>query len=216
MPEDETLPLVIPEDELFEVILTTENAEGQVNAAPVGVVRRGNRVIIELSASTLSLENLRKKGSGLLNLVSDPLSFAESAFGIIDVGTFVHESPVKRLPNSRATIPVSLHSCENFVREDRLGATRFVRLALNIEGLKIHAPPEPYSRKRAAAIEAVVAVTKAEVACARGLTEILDEFGEKINRLRGIAGGPDGSAVKTFEICVKRLEAMNGDERNHE
>jgi len=215
MPEDDILARVFPEDELFEVILTTESDDGQVNAAPVGVVRRGHRAIIELSASTLSLMNLRKRESGLLNLVSDPMTFAESAFGIYDSKAYVPESPVKRLPNARASIPLGLDSCQNFTREDRLGATEFVRLTLDIEGLKIHAPPEPYSRRRAAAIEAIVAVTKAEVACERGLTEVLEEIKEEVNRLRRIAGGPDGSAVEAFELCVNRLEAMNGDERNH-
>jgi hypothetical protein len=44
------------------------------------------------------------------------------------------------------------------VKKDRLGPTSFTRLVLNIKKMKIHQPPSPHSRRRSAAIEAIVAI----------------------------------------------------------
>jgi hypothetical protein len=203
---------ILPEDELFEMILTTKNDCDSTNATPVGVTRSGDIVVLALSESSQSLHNLVSNGVGILNLVYDPLTFAESAFGLLSPDRLVEDSPVSRLKKARATIAVHLDAREDFIRRDRLGPSRFVRLYLKIQKSMVYRPPSPYSRKKAAAIEAVVAVTKAEVAHERGLSEIVEEMEKLVRELKNIAGGPDGSSKEAFELCSQRLDTMKRGE----
>ena len=205
---------VLPEDELFEMILTTKNEDGTTNAAPVGVTRSGNHVMISLAESTRSLQNVLTSGNGMLNLVHDPLAFAESAFGLSDSDSFTPDNPVSRLKKAKVAIPVVLESGEEFVKEDRLGPTRFTRLILNIGKTSIYEPPAPFSRANSAAIEAVVAVTRARVAFERGLGDIVEETRESVHRLARVAGNSQGvPANRAFELCQRQLDLMvGGDE----
>jgi hypothetical protein len=201
---------ILPEGELFELIMTTMNRDGTTNAAPVGVTRTGDLLEAILSESSHTLRNLKNNGVGMLNLINDPLTFAHTAFDQYHQEIFVSVGGISRCRNARVIIEVGLESSELFTKRDRLGPSRFTRTILNMGKIEVLKPPVPYSRRRAAAIEAVIAVTRAEVAYRRGLLDIYGELRDRVHELRELAGGPDGPSKAAFELCDGRLDSIVG------
>lgn len=72
-------------DELFpegitETIVTTLSAEGLPNAAPMGVVRRGDSLFIRMFPGTRTYRNVGETKQLVVNIVTDPLIYVISAF----------------------------------------------------------------------------------------------------------------------------------------
>jgi hypothetical protein len=205
---------LLPESELFELIMTTMNRDDTTNASPVGVTRTSNLLEANLSESSHTLRNMKNNGIGILNLVNDPLIFAQTAFDHYDQEIFVPVGNMFRCRDATGIIEVELESSEVFVKRDRLGPSKFVRTVLSINKIKVLKPSVPYSRRRAAAIEAVIAVTRAEVAYERGLLDIFGELKDRVNELKELTGGPDGPSKATFELCEERLNSIVGLDRD--
>jgi hypothetical protein len=201
---------ILHEGELFELIMTTTNRDGTTNAAPVGVRRNGKLLEVALSESSHTLRNIESNDVGILNVVDDPRTFAQTAFDLYDQALFISAGSMTRCQNARATIEVELESREIFIKRDRLGSSRFVRIILNTGKVEVLRPPVPYSRSRAAAIEGVIAVTRAELAYKRGLLDIYGELKDRVLEIKEIAGGPDGPSKVAFEICEERLDSIVG------
>jgi hypothetical protein len=201
---------VLPEGELFEIIMTTVNPDDTTNAAPVGVTRNGVFLEAALSESSHTLENIKNNRTGIVNVVDDPRTFAQTAFDQYGQDLFVSVGSMSRCRNARVTIEVELESSKVFMKRDKLGPSKFIRAVLNTGKVDVLQPPVPYSRSRAAAIEAVIAVTRAELAYNRGSLEIYDGIKDRILEMKKRAGGPDGPSKVAFELCEERLNFTGG------
>lgn len=83
-------------DEIFkegitEVIVTSMSASGVPNAAPMGVVRHGDRYFIRMFPNTTTLKNVEETGHLVANVTTDPMVYVISAFENLDAGYFVME-----------------------------------------------------------------------------------------------------------------------------
>ncbi|WP_424356895.1 DUF447 domain-containing protein [Methanocella sp. MCL-LM] len=72
-------------DEIFqegitETIVTTLSAEGTPNAAPMGIVKRGESLFIRMYPGTRTFANVKETGHLVANIVTDPLIFVTAAF----------------------------------------------------------------------------------------------------------------------------------------
>jgi hypothetical protein len=201
---------VLPEGELFELIMTTVNPDDTTNAAPVGVTRTGIFLEVTLSESSHTIRNIVAKGLGMLNIVDNPLTFAQTAFDQYSQELFMPAGSMSRCRNARAIIEVGIESSEVFIKRDRLGPSRFIRTVLNAGKVEVLRSSLPYSRSRAAAIEAIIAVTRAELAYNRGLLDIYGELKNRVLELKNLAGGPAGPSKVAFELCEERLDSITG------
>lgn len=76
-------------DELFpegitETVVTTLSAAGIPNAAPMGIVRRGDSLFIRMFPGTRTYLNVKETGYLVANIVTDPVVFVVSAFRDLD------------------------------------------------------------------------------------------------------------------------------------
>lgn len=66
---------------ILECIVTTMDADGRVNIAPMGVIPRGEVVVLKPFKDTTTFRNLTAVGSAVLNITDDAGVFAYSALG---------------------------------------------------------------------------------------------------------------------------------------
>ena len=83
-------------DEIFkegitEVIVTSVSKSGEPNAAPMGVVRHGDRYFIRMFPNTTTLKNVEETGYLMANVTTDPLVYVVSAFENLDSSYFSME-----------------------------------------------------------------------------------------------------------------------------
>jgi hypothetical protein len=89
---DEILPQGIT-----ETIVTTVSKDGKPNAAPMGIVRQGDRMIIRMFPGSNTFANVSETGHLVVNIVADPLIFVVSAFEDLDSRCFVPQDDVPPL-----------------------------------------------------------------------------------------------------------------------
>jgi len=65
---------------ISEVIVTTSNG-WEPNAAPIGIIRKGNDVFVRLYKGSQTYDNVKAERILVANLVYDPLIFVRSTFG---------------------------------------------------------------------------------------------------------------------------------------
>jgi hypothetical protein len=65
---------------ITETIVTTLSPEGIPNAAPMGVVRRGDSLFIRMYPDTRTYRNAVATGQLVVNITTDPLVFVVAAF----------------------------------------------------------------------------------------------------------------------------------------
>jgi hypothetical protein len=209
---EEVLELLLPTDVLYEMILTSADVPGKPNAAPVGVRRKGSVIFIDLAVDTTSLKNILLTRSATLNAVYDPLVFAHAALGEMPTESFGAHGPncVPVIRGFAAMIVLSLASRSDFTKDDELGPTQFARLGFNAEEVKVPGPLHPHTRRFSATIEAIIVVTKAEVAARRGITHILPDLKAVLDREVALAGrtGTDRATTEALRICRQRMESI--------
>jgi uncharacterized protein len=144
MPDiDEILPQGIT-----ETIVTTLSKDGTPNAAPMGIVRRGNEMLIRMFPGSRTFMNVSETGHLVANIVTDPLVFVVSAFESPDSSYFIPQSdmpPVIR--DAHAWV---------YFQADIDGTVRLMPLKSEILRRKVPS----FSRGFAAVIDAAVTGTR--------------------------------------------------------
>ncbi len=73
---------------IIESILTTMDAAGTVNCAPMGVEWGETEIVIKPFLETTTFRNLRETGAAVVNLTDDVLLFARGAISTVQFPTF--------------------------------------------------------------------------------------------------------------------------------
>ncbi len=209
--DQKTLELILPEGIHFEMILITLDRQGRPNAAPVGVARSGQQIFIDLAEDTASVRNMDQRSPTVLNLVLDPLIFAQAAFNQVPNNAFtaLEAMPTPIIDGAFAVILLHRVSRKDFVKDDDLGPTKFVRSTFKGGDVRILRPPRPPSRRIGSLIEAIIAVTKAEVAARRGMIHLLPKYRESVLYHCELGRGTGGDrAEEALAMCMRRLDAI--------
>lgn len=80
---------------ITETIVTTLSGDGVPNAAPMGIVKRGESLFIRMYPGTHTFANVKETGHLVANIVTDPLIFVTTAFEDLERGFYV---PQPNLP----------------------------------------------------------------------------------------------------------------------
>ena len=71
--------------QLYETIVTTQNNELIINAAPIGVIcKDSNHIVIHLDNCVHTQQNIIENGELIINITKDPLIFTYSTIGELD------------------------------------------------------------------------------------------------------------------------------------
>lgn len=151
------------ESVIVETVVSTYNANGQANAAPMGVTMESlQRVVLRIYISSLTYKNLQSKKSGVVNVTYDPEVFYRTAFkeanpnGIVPQDWFEKAETVDapRLRTADAHIEVAVADIREFDAE-RAEVGCDVKLVQAASVL-----PKAYCRALPATIEAIIHATR--------------------------------------------------------
>lgn len=164
-------------DGINEVIATTVNEEGAPNAAPLGLIRRGDTLSVRLFVGTHTYENIMSGKKFVANVSHDPMLFVETALEDISEENFVERDGEVTLRDSEAW---ALFRCEPNGLDIALPEVEFVK-------------GEVLRREFRAVNRGINLVVEAAVAATRYVALKSDLYLEEIFKIRRIVnrcGGP--------------------------
>ena len=148
-----------------ETIVSTYNADGQANAAPMGAIMTSpQHIVIRIYTSSLTYKNLQSKKCAVVNVTSDPEIFYRTAFkeanpnGEIPQELFVKgktvDAPILRAAESHIEVAVVDITP---IDTERVEVSCDVKLIQTSSVL-----PKVYCRALFATIEAIIHATRVE------------------------------------------------------
>ncbi len=181
-------------DGINEIIATTENKLGAPNAAPLGLIRRGDLLSVRLFAGSHTYENIMAKGRFVANVSHDPMLFVETALNDIPEDEFVERDGELTLREAEAW---ALFRCEPKNLDITLPEVEFVK-------------GEVLEREFRALNRGINLVVEAAVAATRYVALKSDLYLEEIFRIRrivGRCGGPrEIEAMDRLDELIEQFE----------
>ncbi|OPY52125.1 MAG: hypothetical protein A4E49_01975 [Methanosaeta sp. PtaU1.Bin112] len=133
-----------------EVIATTEMS-GRINAAPLGIIRDGDRLYVRLFLGSHTYENILTKGWFVANVCHDAWLFAETAIEDLDQDYFMRREDLPVLKDAEAW---GLFKCKPFASDIIIANVELVK------GEVLRKDFRAFNRGANLVIEAAVAATR--------------------------------------------------------
>ena len=193
--------------EIVEIILTTRGVEGELNAAPMGVIRVGARTLeVRPFLETRTYRNLRDMGLGVANITYDVGLFLETAFKRCGVRPeWFEEEPVADPPGLRGADALLFLS----VLEESSFSEMRARFLCRVEWVRVRTPfPRAFSRGFAHAVEAIIHATRIEAFIREGRREEVDRLLRLFRGCRDVIervspeDSPNRRVVETLEDMI--------------
>lgn len=185
---------------LYETILTTRNDDGTPNAAPIGVICKDNKeVVLYLHQGSITVHNVKKNKSFIVNLLKDPMVFVESTIGDLSENYFEQYENEFYIKNTDAFFLANVTSLKDVEREDNFGIS--VTTVLRAEAshiIKKKECIEPLNRAIYGIIEGLVYLTRMEMVTGDMEKLYRHRMGE-ISRIVNKVGGDE------HKIAMKKI-----------
>jgi hypothetical protein len=182
---------------IYEAIITTKSADGEPNAAPMGIIRRNGEVQIMPFKTSKTHENLRTKSKACINITSKTGLYLVTAFKDFFFESL--ETPVidkkLRLHPSDAHIFVEVKKDENISDLK----TSFICDVKDVE--VINPFPTIFSRGKAKTIDAIIHATRIKVYLQNENKSKVDDLISKFLECKNFVmrtSSPNSEEVKVF------------------
>ncbi|RNI12107.1 DUF447 family protein [Methanohalophilus sp. RSK] len=157
-------------DGISEIILTSgmENP----NAAPIGLIRKDNRVFIRLYKGSTTYENVKRDKIFAANVTYDPLLFIKSTFSNLGEENFKYH------PLDSKSIPMLKNSASSVIfRCDEIKHTKQAMTAeiIPMDAVANDYRPKAINRGLTAVIEAAVHATRYELTGDNKFLDLIDQ-----------------------------------------
>ena len=181
---------------ITETIISTYDDQRQANAAPMGVtIKNTKQIVLRIYTSSSTYKNLQVKRCAVVNVVTDPELFYQTAFKYNETKSSLPREwfekaelvDAPRLRKAEAYIEVAVDAISP-LKDGRAEITCEVKL---IRASKIL--PKVYCRALFATIEAIIHATRVEVFMEQGhrekkeqalkLIELIEEYNNVVNRV---------------------------------
>jgi hypothetical protein len=181
---------------ITETIISTYDDQRQANAAPMGVtIKNTKQIVLRIYTSSSTYKNLQVKRCAVVNVVTDPELFYQTAFKYNETKSSLPREwfetaelvDAPRLRKAEAHIEVAVDAISP-LKDGRAEITCEVKL---IRASKIL--PKVYCRALFATIEAIIHATRVEVFMKQGhrekkeqalkLIELIEECNNVVNRV---------------------------------
>lgn len=138
---------------IFETLVTTVDADGRLNFAPMGARHAGDEVVLMPFRPSTTLDNIVATGVAVMNLTTDVRVFAGCVTGRREWPTLPAECiPGRRLAGALAHVELRLEACDDDAQRPVLHFSRVCE--------RTHAPFPGFNRAQAAVIEGAVLVSR--------------------------------------------------------
>ncbi len=179
---------------ISEVIATTHN--GQINAAPMGIVNRDS-LYINMYSGSHTFSNVKQNGQLVANLVSDPTLYVKAAFDDLESSNFYYTEGVPVLKEAYAWIEFACSVPDEILRRNIVVRLRPIRAKV------INKPIIPVNRGFNAIIEATVHATRYHIYREPRYLQLIDHYESIVKK----CGGP--REVQAFKLLKTFLEARD-------
>jgi hypothetical protein len=193
--------LGLEKGQLYETIVTTINAEGTPNAAPMGlVIKNINEVVLYFYPGSSTVENVKRDGIFVVNILEDPLTFVECTLGCPPASSFQKDNELFYLKSAEAYFTARVIKEKVGPRKDKFGSTELTIIQARVEAVvKLVECVHPLNRAIYGILEALVNLTRIELADQKTQQVYLNRLSE-ISRLVNRVGGPqDKEALEMIQ-----------------
>ena len=143
-------------DGISETIVTTMQGWSS-NAAPIGIIRKGNRVFIRLFKGSITYFNVHSEGVLVANVVNDPVIFVRSTFSNLKESDFSFVSVSGReFPVLKDALSWVVFECNNMKMSHEALVAELLPIHAHINRSPVQAPNRGFN----AVIEAAVHATR--------------------------------------------------------
>ncbi|MFZ5790385.1 MAG: DUF447 domain-containing protein [Pseudomonadota bacterium] len=139
-----------------ETIVTTQDRDGRVHIAPIGLIEEGDGLVIAPFRPSTTLDNLQASPYAVANYTDDVLVFAGCLTGRRDWPT----RPATKVPG--AVLAQALSHAELVVERVTEDAVR-PRFLCRVVHEETHAPFRGFNRAKAAIVEAAILVSRLQM-----------------------------------------------------
>jgi len=195
---------------VVESVLTTLNPDGSINAAPMGVTRKGPvQLEIRPYRSSKTHSNLNRNPEACINVINDPAIFLVTAFKEekfdFSPPKFSHDNSIEQ---ADAVVFLTMLKREEIDKE----RSSFVGEASSIK--LITESPIAFSRGRAQAIEAIIHATRIEYYLKNCKLVEAEDYVDRFNRCKRVVlkvssqDSPETRTVEALERLIDRWRAQ--------
>lgn len=143
-------------DGISETIVTTMQGWSP-NAAPIGIIRKGDRVFIRLFKGSITYFNVHSEGVLVANVVNDPVIFVRSTFSNLKESDFSFVSVSGReFPVLKDALSWVVFECNNMKMSHEALVAELLPIHAHINRSPVQAPNRGFN----AVIEAAVHATR--------------------------------------------------------
>ena len=178
---------------LYETIITTINEDGTPNAAPMGVIcKNHDEVVLRLNEGSKTVHNIQREKTFYVNLTRDPILFVQATIENPPLKEFKKENRGFSLRKADAFFMGEVIQERQVDREDSFGKSVLIIVQAQTREIKLnkYRDIEPMNRAICGIIEALVNLSRMEIANPNKKNEYLERMKE-ISRLVNRVGGTE-------------------------
>lgn len=193
--------LGLEKGQLYETIVTTRNADGNPNAAPMGLIVKNNReVVFYFYPGSLTAENVKRDGILSVNILEDPLTFVECTLGSPSGSYFQEDGDLFYLKSADAYFTARVIKEKVGSRKDKFGSTELTIIQAQVEKtVKLVECVHPLNRAIYGIIEALVNLTRMEMADPETRQVYLNRMSEISRLVNRVGGLQDKKALQMIQ-----------------
>ncbi|MGZ7159619.1 MAG: DUF447 domain-containing protein [Methanobacterium sp.] len=175
---------------LYETVITTKNAEGIPNAAPIGVTCKNKcEIVLYLFEGTHTLQNIKLERTFMVNILNDPAIFVESTLGELSSKYFKKYGTNFFIENTQAFFSAKVTGIKKVDKKDDIGKSALNIVNASVDEIIIkNKDIEPLNRAIYAILESLVYVSRIDMVDRKAAEEYawrIKEMSRLVNRTGG-------------------------------
>ena len=191
----------------YETIITTVNKEGIKNAAPIGVIARGNdEVMCRIFNTSTTLKNIINQKEFVINILTNPLMFTLSTIDNIPLEYFKDEKNIAILNNNDAYLKCVVTDLKEATKKNDpvRKTTPATIIKAKVVEMKINSPcPKAINRGIHLLIESLVNYTRIDIVDNEKQDYYLGRLKEAQRVIRKVGSKEEKEAIKILKESLK-------------
>ncbi len=179
----------------YETIITTENIDGSVNAAPIGILCRGNnKVMCRIFKGSHTLENILAKKEFIVNITQNPQLFTCSLLDNLEADDFNEDKTIRDVDSyfkcEVTSIKEAVKQSDPVKNKDEANVIK-----AEVTELVINKPTNAYNRAFSYVIECLANFQRIDIVNDEKRKYYLDSFKEAYRVVKKVGSKKDKEAM---------------------
>ena len=187
----------------YETIITTRDNEGNLNAAPIGVICRGNdKVMCRIFKGITTLENIISQKEFVVNISQDPLLFTWSLLDNLEKKDFSQDISIKGIDCYFKCKVTDLKEAVKQSDPIRKKSEAIV-IKADVTELIINKPVKVYNRSFGYVLESLVHMSGIDIADEKQRNDYLARLKEAYRVVKKVGSKKDKQAMDDIKNKLK-------------